>query len=553
VICINILANARIGGHSLAVSLDLTEDKRFTLTQPTRQLLRKLDEVVYVKVLLDGAFPAGFKRLQNATRELLDDFRAQSGLVDYDFEDPSRGSVKEVNERREQYAKAGMRPVSLRVKDNDESSTQLIFPYAQLFYKGRSTVVNLLDNQVPGMLPELVLNNSVSLLEYKIANAIQKLQSPVKPVIAFTSGHGELSPIETADLERTLRQFYEVGRLRLDSLVRIPPDTIAALIVAKPRGAFSNQDNFKMDQYVMNGGKVLWLIDKLNVDLDSLRTRPKFFPVEYPLNLDDLLFKYGIRIQPNLVLDVQCSRIPQVVGTLGNAPQFDYLRYPYHLIVAPHSRHPVVKGIGFTNLLYASTIDTTVRTKTPVQKTVLLTSSPNSRLQYLPLEMDFEFLRYNIDPAKFNKPEQPVAMHLEGVFPSAFENRVSEEMLQGLKQLNLDFKTQSVPTRMIVVSDGDIAKNGVDAERRSYKPLGYNEFEKVQFANKDFLVNAVEYLLDANGVIEARGKEVKLRLLNTVRAKAEMTQWQLLNLGLPLVFLGVFGLVFNWVRRRRFA
>ncbi|MFN7115334.1 MAG: gliding motility-associated ABC transporter substrate-binding protein GldG [Saprospiraceae bacterium] len=553
IIFINILANARIGGRSFSAFWDLTEDKRFTLTDATRNLLRNLDDVVYIKVLLDGEFPAGFKRLQNATQELLDDYRAQSGFIEYDFEDPSRGSLKEVNERREQYIKEGLRPVSLQVKDNNERSTQVIFPYAQIYYKGRVTNVNLLENQVPGVPQEAVLNNSVSLLEYKLSNAIQKLKSPVKPVVAFTTGHGELSPIETADLEQTLRQFYETGRIRLDSLVSIPANELSALIVAKPRGSFSEQDKFKIDQYVMNGGKVLWLIDKLNVDLDSLRTRPKFYPVEYPLNLDDQLFKYGIRIQPNLILDINSSRIPQVTGMLGNAPQFDFLPYPYHLVVAPASKQPIVKGIGLTNFLYASTIDTAVRTKTPLQKTVLLASSKNSRLQYLPLEMDFEFLKYELDPSKFNKPPQPVAMLLEGQFPSAFENRVSEEMLQGLRQMNLEYKTQSVPTRMLVVSDGDIAKNGIDPQRQSYKPLGFNEFDRYQFANKDFLVNALEYLLDANGVIEARGKEVKLRLLDTVRAQAETTKWQLINLAVPLVFLVAFGLIFNWIRRRRFA
>lgn len=553
IIFINILANARLGNRGFYAFLDLTEDKRFTLTDATRKLLRELDEVVYIKVLLDGDFPAGFKRLQNATQELLDDYRTQSSFIEYDFEDPSIGSVKEINERHEQYIKEGLRPVSLQVKGNNERSTQVIFPYAQIYYKGRVTNVNLLENQTPGVPQEMVLNNSVSLLEYKISNAIQKLQSPIKPVVAFTTGHGELSPIETADLEQTLRQFYETGRIRLDSLISIPANELSVLIVAKPRGSFSEQDKFKIDQYVMNGGKVLWLIDKLNVDLDSLRTRPKFYPIEYPLNLDDQLFKYGIRIQPNLILDMNCSRIPQVTGMLGNAPQFDFLPYPYHLVVAPASKQPIVKGIGLTNFLYASTIDTTVRTKTPVQKNVLLTSSKNSRLQYIPLEMDFEFLKYELDATKFNKPPQPVAMLLEGQFPSAFENRVSEEMLQGLRQMKLEYKISSVPTRMLVVSDGDIAKNGIDPQRQSYKPLGFNEFDRYQFANKDFLVNALEYLLDANGVIEARGKEVKLRLLDTVRAQAEITKWQVLNLVSPLIFLMFFGLIFNWIRRKRFA
>ncbi len=552
VVFINILANARIGGRSFFVTLDLTEDKRFTMTDPTKQLLRDLDDVVYIKVLLDGEFPAGFKRLQTATRELLDDFRGISGYVEYEFDDPSKGATEQINARREELRKEGIIPVSLRVKDNDQTSVQLIYPYAQIYYKGRNMNVKLLGNEVPGMPPDIVLNNSIALLEYNIANAIQRLQSPVRPVIAFTTGHGELSPIETADLETTLRSFYETGRLRLDSLVTIPPDQLSALIIAKPRTAFSERDKFKIDQYVMNGGKVLWLIDKLNVDLDSLRTG-EFFPKEYDLQLDDQLFKYGIRIQPNLILDMRCSRIPLATGMVGNAPQFDYFRYPYHLVVTSRSNQRIVKGLGLTNFLYASTIDTTIRTKTDLQKTVLLESSPNSRLQYIPLEMNFDFLRYDLDPVKFDKPGQPVAMLLEGTFPSVFENRVTEDLLSGLRQIGVEYKTASVPTRMIVVSDGDVAKNGIDPQAQSYKPLGFNEFEQYQFVNKDFLVNALEYLIDANGVIEARGKEVKLRPLDTVRAQAQERTWQVINLGLPLVFLVIFGLIFNWIRRRRFA
>lgn len=552
VIFVNILANARMGGRSFYTYLDLTEEKRFTLTDATRNLLNDLDDVIYVKVLLEGDFPVGFKRLQKSTREMLEEFRGISGYIEYEFVNPSTGTNEEINARREAFRNEGIEPVSLRVKDNDQTSVQLIYPYAQIFYKGRNINVNLLENQVPGMPQEVALNNSVSLIEYKLANAIQKLQTPIKPVVAFTTGHGELSPIETADLEKTLRQFYETGRLRLDSLVTIPPNELSALIIAKPRIAFSEQEKFKIDQYVMNGGKVLWLIDKLDVNLDSLRG-PSFFPREYDTNLDDLLFRYGARIQPNLVLDLQSTRIPLATGMLGNAPQFDLFRYPYHLVVPPASKHPIVKSLDLVNMFYASTIDTTVRTKTPVEKTVLLASSPNSMTQFIPLEMNFDFLRYELDPQRFNKPSQPLAVLLEGTFPSLYENRVTNEMLAGLQQLNIEFKQQSSPNRMIVVSDGDIAKNAFNPKEQSFKPLGLNEFENYQFANKDFLVNALEYLLDANGVIAARGKEVRLRLLDTVRADAEATKWQLLNIVVPLAFLAVFGLIYNWIRRRRFA
>ena len=549
---LNILANARIGGRALYAAVDMTEEQRYTLTGATRNLLENLDDVVYVKVLLEGDFPAGFKRLQAATRDVLDDFRSASGYIEYEFEDPGAGTTEQVNQRREQLSKDGVNPINLRVKGVEGTSEKLIYPYAVIYYKNRNFIVNLLENEMPGVPPEVTLNNSVGLLEYKLANAIQKLQLARKPNIVFTSGQGELNPMETADLEKSLREFYETGRVNLDSVVSIGPEA-AALIIAKPTLPFSEKNKFKIDQYIMGGGKVLWLLDKVAVSLDSLRGRQNYYPNEYDLNLDDMLFKYGLRIQPDLVLDIQCSTIPLATGMVGNAPQFDYFRYPYHLVVAPQSNHPVVKSLGAVNLLYASSIDTSVQTKTGVEKTVLLQSSRNTRVQLIPVEMNFEFLRYDLDPTKFDQGPRVLALALEGVFPSVYENRVTASMLDGLNQLGLEFRPQSEPTRMIVVSDGDVAKNKINPSNQSFSPLGYNEFDRFLFANKDLLLNSLEYLLDDNGVIAARGKEVRLRLLDTVRAKQESAFWQLLNIGLPLAFLAVFGLFYNWVRRRRFA
>lgn len=551
IIFINILANARIGGRSLYANLDLTEDKRFTLTKSTRELLRELDDVVYVRVLLDGKFPAGFKRLQTSVREMLDDFRGQTGYIEYEFDDPSQGTVKEINDRRAELAKEGVIPVSLRVEGSDQTSVQLIYPYAQLYYKGRSINVNLLENE-RGIDQEVAINNSIELLEYKMANAIQKLQTAVKPVIAFTTGHGELLPIETADLEKNLRQFYETGRLHLDSLTYISQD-VSLLVIAKPCAPFSEKDKFKLDQYVMNGGKIMWLIDKVNVELDSLRSAPSYFPKEYDLNLDDLLFKYGIRIQPNMVLDLQCSRIPQIVGMMGNEPQIELMKYPYHPIVTTNSKHPIVNNLEATNFFYPSTIDTTIRTKLPVQKTSLLASSNSSFMQYLPIEMNFDFLRYGLDPQRYNKPPQTLAMLVEGTFASLYENRLPQDFLDSLKLYQREFKQESVPTSMLVVSDGDIAKSKVDFAKGSFMPLAFNEFERFTFANKDFLINSIEYLMGEQGFIAARNKEVKLRLLDPARIQTEKTKWQLINIITPIIFLIFFGFIYNWLRKRRYA
>jgi ABC-2 type transport system permease protein len=544
---VNILANA------FYTHLDLTEEKRFTLTKPTRELLKGLDDRIYVQVLLEGEFPAGFKRLQTATREMLDDFRGVSGYVDYAFSDPNQGSVEEINERRKALAEDGIVPVNLRVAEQGETSQKIIYPVAIFNFGERRIPIKLLENESPSLSPDQVINNSVSLLEYKFANAVKKLRTPTKPIILFTRGHGELEPLQTADLERGLRQFYETDRISLDSVTQLKPDECALLIVAKPRFNFPEKDKFKIDQYIMQGGKVLWLIDRLNADLDSMRFTGQFIPQDYPLNLEDLLFKYGARIQPDLVLDLECTKIPLRVGQLGNAPQFDLFDWFYHPAVLPAGKHPVVKNLDRVELKFCSSIDT-IRTKTPITKTALLTSSRYSRLQFSPVNLNFEILRYQPDPEKFNKGMQTVGVLLEGIFPSNYENRVSEDMMAGLRQLDMEYRSASVPNRMIVISDGDVAANVIrDPAQESWFPLGFNRFENKTYANRELMLNAVEYLIEANGVIEARSKEVKLRLLDNIKAKEEKTYWQLLNIAVPLLFLGLFGWLFHWLRKRKYA
>lgn len=551
VILVNILANARFGDKAMYGHIDLTEEKRFTLTSGSKQLLREVDDVVFVRVLLDGEFPSGFKRLQNATRDMLAKFRSENSLVEYEFEDPAAGTNNEVSDRRKQLAEDGIRPINLRLKDRQGTSERLIYPYAVFYYKGRNIVVNLLENEVPGVPPEVILNNAVELLEYKFANAIQKLRITAKPIIVFSTGNGELEPLETADLEKSLRPYYDTGRLNLDSMSSIPQE-VAALVIAKPRYPFSEKSKFKLDQYVMNGGKVLWLIDALRIDMDSLRTRERYLATEYTLNLDDLLFQYGARLKTNLVLDYRSTGIQLVTGIVGNAPQFDYFKYPYHVVALPSVNHPIVKSLDGVNLQYVGTIDT-IKTKTPVKKTVLLESSRRSMLQYSPVTMDFEFLRYDLDSSKFNKQNLPMALLLEGTFSSLYENRMEQDMLNMLQQIGKPYRAESLPTRMIVVADGDVAKNKINIEKQSYSPLGYNDVDRYLFANKGFVINSLEYLLDEQGVAEARGREVKLRMLDTVQAQEEKTKWRLINIALPLALLALLGWVFQWWRKRRWS
>lgn len=551
VVFINILANARLGNFALYRSFDLTEEKRFTLTDGTKNLLRNLDEVVYVKVMLDGKLPAELKRLRASTIDILDDFRGQSSLVDYDFENPLNGKPEQVNARMEQLRKEGMFPMSFTVVKGAQRDDTPVFPYAVVNYKGRAYPVNLMENQDNTQSPDVVLNNAVSLLEYKLANAIQKLQEANKPNVVFTMGHGELGEFERADFEGSLRKFCNTGTLVLDSVTSINPE-ISALIVAKPLRPFSEKDKFKIDQYVMGGGKILWMLDMVRMDKDSLLAHPEYIPGDYQLNLDDLLFRYGVRVQPNLVLDLQCSPIWVATGKQGSRQQRQPIPFPYHILTLANPDHPISKSVAPVNMLFASTIDTAIRTKTPVKKTALLSTTPRTRLQYLPARLGLDFLRY-IQPDKFNKGPQVVAVAMEGTFPSMYENRLTPEMESGLTQLGLQFKSVSVPTRQIVVSDGDVAKNKYLPTREQVVPLGYNDVENFIYANKDFLQNAVEYLLDKNGIIAARGKEVRLRMLDTTRAQGEKTGWQLLNIVFPLILIGIFGFGYGWWRKRKYA
>lgn len=544
---VNILANSF---HS---SLDLTEEKRFTLTDPTRAMLRGLKDRIYVQILLDGEFPAGFKRLQTATREMLDDFRSESGYIDYQFEDPSEGTVEQINERRKALAADGIVPMSLRLADQGETSQKIIYPVAIIHYGSRKLTVQLLENQSASLSPELVINNSVSLLEYKFANGIKKILSSSRPIILYTQGHGELTELQTKDLDKSLRQYYDTDRILLDSVVQISPENCALVIVAKPRGTFSEKDKFKLDQYAMNGGKIIWLIDRLGVDLDSMGINGRFVPTDYPLAIEDMLFKYGVRIQPDLVLDMECTKIPLRVGNMGGAPQLELFDWYYHIAAQPKGKHPIVKNLDRVELDFCSSIDT-IRTKTPINKTILISSSRYSRLNFSPVDLNFEVLKYDPDPSKFDKGPQTLALLLEGIFPSNFENRVSEEMVASLKKIGMEFRNQSVPTRMLVVSDGGVAANFIrDQAQKEWLPLGFNRFEKITYANKDFMLNSIEYIIDPKGVIGARTKEVKLRLLDTVRANAEVNFWRGINIGVPLLLLGLFGFIFMWLRKRRYA
>ncbi len=546
VIVINIIA------HFLYFEIDLTADKRFTLSESTKNVVASADDNITIKVLLDGEFPAGFKRLQGSVKDILENFRDINPKIVYEFEDPNEGTSQVVERKRKQLLEDKLVPVNLSYSDGTQLVQKAVFPFAIITYKGRKQIVNLLEEQKLGDDEDVILNKSVSLLEYKFAYAFQRMQSDRSKNILFTQGNGELEPSQTFRLESELRKFHKVGRVSLDTLLKLD-STIDLVIVASPSSTFTLQNQFKLDQYVMDGGKILWLLDKFPVSLDSINKYKFYVPTENSTGLDDLLFKYGVRIMPDLIMDLECSQIPQVVGMAGDKPQTRLFPWNYHLAVASGNAHPIVNNIDRVNMFFPSSMDT-LKTQGSIMKTILLKSSKYSRTQLAPFRLTFEMLKVNPDPTKYNNGGKPVAVLLEGEFESYFNNRLTPDFQNTLDAIGVKFKSKSKRTSQIVVSDADFAKNLVNAATNETEDIGYNKWERRYYkGNKDFILNAVEYLLDENNILESRSKEIKLRLLDSVKTKAEKTKWQMINVVLPVVLLILFGLIFTFLRKRKYA
>ncbi|MTB50496.1 gliding motility-associated ABC transporter substrate-binding protein GldG [Lewinella sp. W8] len=550
-IIINVLANARFGTTTLYGALDLTEDKRFTLTDNTVDQLLQLEEPLLVRVLLDGDLPANYQILRQKIEETLLDFASYSDNVQFEFADPLEGDIEQVRDRQRQLQEdLGILPVTVYAASASQRQTNAVYPYAILYYGNRLRVVPFLEPALPSISEERRINQAEALLEYKLSRAIHGLTNDDKPVVGFTLSNGELPGVKTFDLVSALREDYEVGPVYLDSFATIPTD-IELLVVAKPTVPFSDFDAFKIDQYIMNGGKVLWAIDAVAMDYDSLIGRNEFYPQPRSLGLEDLFFKYGFRLEPVLALDLVSTRIPIVTGTNQGKPNISLVPFPYHVMAIPEGEHPIVKNLDPVDLRFPSVISY-VNDDPKVAKTLLLKSSPRSRRQRLPSPIDLDAQKYSLDQARFNEDSLALGVLLEGVFESPYANRLSRENEAILRENGMAFRRESVPTRMMVISDGDVLANEV---RNGNEPLrlGENRWEKFQYANKSLMLNAIEYLINPDGVIGARGKEVKLRLIDRETARTEATWWRFLNIVAPLLLLAIFGLVFNWLRRRKYA
>jgi len=527
-IIINVLANARFGDTPLYGALDLTEDKRYTLTDNTLEQLNSLEEPLFVRVLLTGELPADFQRLADKVEETLVDFAGHNGLLEYEFADPLAGTPEQRTERQKNLAEEGIVPETVYSAESAaERSATVVYPYAIFYYGGRTRIVPLLQAAPRGFSSARQLNKGEALLEYNFSRAIEGLTNNDKPLIGFTVANGELPAANTGDLVSVLRQDYEIGPVVLDSFVAIPQD-IKLLIIAKPTIPFEDFEVFKLDQYVMNGGKILWAIDKVAMDYDSLQGRNEYYPIPRELGIDDLLFKYGLRMTPVLGLDLTSTKLAIVTGTSGGKPKVESTPFPYHVMAVPQGEHPIIKNLDPVDLRFPTVLETVNDEDPDITKTLLLKSSPRSRRKRLPSPIDLDAQKYKLDIDRFNEDGLPFAYLLEGRFKSPYANRLSQANEQALQEGGLAFRKTSDPTRMVVIADGDILANPVINGKTL--PTGYNRWERFTYANKPFILNTIEYLLNPEGVISARGKDVKLRLLDREAAIANSFKWQAINI-----------------------
>ncbi|MFI1770510.1 gliding motility-associated ABC transporter substrate-binding protein GldG [Thalassobellus citreus] len=525
---------------------DLTKDGRYTLSVASTNIIKDVESPIIVDVFLDGEdFPSEFRRLQRETKQLLEEFSAKNNRIIFHFINPlEEESTRERN--IQQLSERGLTPMQLSVEESGKSSQAVIFPWALASYKDQTVVIPLIKNKIGATQQELV-TNSVQHLEYAFANGFNKLTKPKHKKIAILKGNKELEDKYIADFVKKIGEYYYIAPFTLDSVSKNAQKTLKDLknydliIAAKPTEAFSEEEKLVLDQYTMNGGKSLWLIDAVAMEQDSLyNDSGSNFAVPRDLNLTDLFFKYGIRINPVIISSLYSAPITVAMGE-GSNSQFQHLRWPYSPLASSNSQHPIVNNLDLVKFDFANQIDTL---KNSIKKTILLETAALTKLDGTPREINLQVVTQEPKPDLFNKGKQTLAVLLEGEFNSAYSNRVKPFKLNGEKE-------KSVPTKMIVIADGDVIKN--DVVRNKPQELGFDRWTGKNYGNKEFLLNAVNYLLDDDGLINIRSKEIAVAFLNKQETSAKKTKWQLINIALPLLLLGLFGFVFNYFRKKKYA
>ena len=526
---------------------DLTQDKRYTLSETTLNIIESVDSPLYIEVYLEGNFPPEFKRLQNETKQLLEEFTAYNSNIIFNFKNPIEKEETRVEKMKEFYAK-GMQPLSITVEDKGKQSQEVVFPWAQATYGDKFTKVALLKNLMGASTEQKVIS-SVQHLEFGFAEAINKISKEKQKKIAVIKGNGELIEPFMADFLRTVKESYYIGPFTLDSVAKQPTQTLEALkkydlaVIAKPTEAFTEEEKQVLDQFIMNGGKTLWLVDAVSADMDSLYNETgTILAAQRELNLTDMFFKYGIRINPLLVKDEYATPIKLATGNRGSETQMQEYRWKFSPFVYPTSTHPIVKNMEGIKFEFTSPIEIL---KNDIKKTVLLSSSEYSKTVGTPSPISLDMVTEETTEEEYlGKGLLPVAVLMEGKFNSMYQNRV------------LPFKDNSfLPTgkdnKMIVISDGDVIKNQLD--KGVPLEVGFDKWTNQLYGNKEFLMNCVNYLLDDNGLINIRSKDVDLPLLNKEEVYKNYTTAQMVTVGLPIVVLAIFGFLFTFLRKRKYS
>jgi gliding-associated putative ABC transporter substrate-binding component GldG len=578
--------------------LDLTAEKRYSLSPQTKTLLKNIDSTITVDVFLKGDFRATFRKLRNSTDDLLNEMKEYAGkrlqvnyktveeLFDEDAKanmlsnvlnelkynginvDSIRQSRPNFNEEIIQQIIAdslktlGIMPYTLEVQEKEDAKTQrVIYPSAIVKLGNKIIPIDLLSGKAEYTRDVLTgrlatdeaksISNAEALLEFKFADAIDKIQRKQKPLIGYLTGNGEPTGPETYDLTQTLDADYT---LKIIDPIKNPviPKEFAALLIVKPSQAFTDSVKMKIDQYIMQGGKVIWFLDMLYAEKDTLAVTAQALAYDRSLNLDDLLFKYGVRINRDLLqnLPPECDFSKLVVGNAGGQPQLTDVPFNYFPLLTATSNHPITKNLEPVLSLFANTVDT-VKAE-GINKTILLTSSENAKVVSTPAIVSLQELKTIEDPKLYNKKNLPVGLLLEGKFNSLYANRASAEMRQYFTSNYGSFKTQtSEATQQIFVGDGDIVLNSYT--QKEPFPMGYSRTQERSFSNRIFLLNALQYVTGNTGIITLRNKEVAVRLLNTQKVNEQKMMWQFINIALPVLLIIICGFIYLQWRKRKYA
>ena len=576
VITLVIIVLVNIIGAFVYTRFDLTSEKRFTLSDTSKEILENLDDYVYFRVYLEGEFPAGFKKLRKETKEMLDEFRAYSKFVDYEFINPSESP--DAAERNETYKilwQSGLNYYTETVQTNTGIQQIMVWPGMILSYREKELAIDLLSGE-SGQTQETVLNNSAQDLEYKLISAIKEISVVNRKSIAFVDGHGELGDNEVYDIANTLSKKYDIKRATLneqvtalthrdydrDSNVVITP-SFDAIILAKPTKPFSEKDKFLIDQYIMYGGKVMWLLDPVSASMDSLQSAESTMGLAQNLNLDDQLFKYGLRLNRNLLLDYNCAKIGLVSGQ-GENIQSMLLPWAYFPLLSAASEHPIVRNIELVKADFVSSLEPT--TSAPeIQKIPLLKTSNYTKVSSAPVYISLETIGQHARTRTeqearglFPQKNMTTAYLLDGTFTSLFDNRMPEEIMVSPE---MGFKNRSERTSMVVVADGDIIRNQLaqlDYAKKNNRrvgsplPLGYDQYTNNTYGNKQFIENAISYMLEGDGLISVRSRELKIRLLDMNKVNNKTLTWQLVNVVLPSALMIIFGIALAFIKKKKY-